>query len=98
MKTALFVVLAIIMISPIEKYGKHYKRYHDFESLSKVVELMGPEADTNYVKKILGVPIDMGFEYRYLTDSISENKCPVGAAFHLNKGKISNKFMTPFCE
>ena len=34
---------------------------------------MPEHADTSFVKNILGVPIDMGFDYRYLIDSVGPN-------------------------
>lgn len=83
----------------IEKFGKHYQKNNDYESLSKVVELMKSDADTAYVKQILGKPIDMGFDYRYLVDSTSPNGCAVGAVFNINKeGKIGQKWIDEICE
>jgi hypothetical protein len=83
----------------IEKYGKKFQLNHDFKSLSKVVELIKLDADTQYVKKILGEPIDMGFDYRYLVDSVGPNGCAIGAVFHVNKdGKIDQKWIDEICE
>lgn len=54
---------------------------------------------TNQVKKILGEPIDNGFDYRYLVDYISVNNCNVGAVFNINlQGKITNRWVDEICE
>ncbi len=83
----------------IEKFGKHYQKNNDYESLSKVVELMKLGADTAYVKQILGEPINMGFDYRYTIDSIGPNGCAIGAVFNINKdGKIDQKWIDEICE
>ena len=86
-------------MSEIEKYGQHYQQHMDYESLNKVVELTQPDADTSFVKSILGEPIDMGFDYRYLLDSTGPNGCVVGAVFHINElGKIDQKWLGEICE
>ena len=37
--------------------------------------------------------------YRYLTDSISPNKCPVGAVFNIDlQGKIIHRWVDEICE
>lgn len=83
----------------IQKYGQHYQKYQDYESLSKVVELTQLDVDTSFVKKILGEPIDMGFDYRYLIDSVGPNGCVIGAVFHINEmGKIDQKWIDEICE
>lgn len=85
--------------SPIERYGKHYQQHKDYESLSQVVELMELNVDTAYVKSILGEPIDMGFDYRYLIDSVGPNGCTIGAVFHIDQaGKIDQKWIDEICE
>jgi hypothetical protein len=95
----LFIPLMCNQESAIEKYGKHYQAHHDFYSLNKVVELMEPGQDTSYVKHILGEPIDMGFDYRYLVDSIGENKCAVGAVFHIDEaGRVDQQWTGEICE
>jgi len=98
----LFAIIFLIGCSSkteIEKLGKHFQKNNDYESLSKVVELMKSDADTAYVKQILGEPIDMGFDYRYLVDSLSPNGCAVGAVFHINKdGRIGQKWIDEICE
>lgn len=86
-------------MSPIYKYGQHYQNYQDHESLSKVVELLELGADSSKVRKILGEPIDMGFDYRYLLDSVGPQGCVVGAVFHIDeKGKIDQKWIDEICE
>jgi len=83
----------------IETYGKHYQENNDFASLNKVVELMQMDVDTAYVKSILGEPIDMGFDYRYLVDSVGEKGCVIGAVFHINEtGNIDQKWIDEICE
>ena len=83
----------------IEKYGKHYQQHKDYNSLNRVVELINLEADTAFIKTILGEPIDMGFDYRYLLDSIGLNGCVIGAVFHIDDvGKIDQKWIDEICE
>ncbi|MCB0706771.1 MAG: hypothetical protein KDC34_15755, partial [Saprospiraceae bacterium] len=85
--------------SEIEKYGKHFQQHEDFESLNQVVNLLELGADTTFVKKILGEPINMGFDFRYLIDSIGPNNCVVGAVFHIDEqGKIDQKWLDEICE
>ena len=55
--------------------------------------------DTLFVKSILGEPINMGFDYRYLIDSVGQNGCTIGAVFHINEeGKIDQKWLDEICE
>ncbi len=83
----------------LEEYGKHYQTLKDYKSLSKVVEQMEFDIDTGFVKRVLGEPISMGFDYRYLTDSVDANECIVGAVFHINTiGKIDQKWVGAICE
>lgn len=107
MKTLIKVLLITILMSfcacndnsDIEKYGKHYQLHGDYQSLEKVVELMDSAVDTTYVKKILGEPIDMGFDYRYLVDSTGAEGCPIGAVFHINEeGRIDQQWIGEICE
>ena len=80
-------------------YGKQYQKHNDFKSLVKAVELMPSAITTKQVKAILGDPIDNGFDYRYLTDSISPNKCAVGAVFNIdNQGIITHRWVDEICE
>jgi hypothetical protein len=79
--------------------GKHYQEYQDYPSLQKVVELIELGADTSQVREVLGVPIDMGFDYRYTVDSVGPNGCVIGAVFHIDEmGKIDQKWIDEICE
>ena len=97
-----FILASISLFSctnKITKYGRHYQKHNDYKSLHKVVGLMELKVDTAYVKKILGEPIDMGFDYRYLIDSTGTKGCPIGAVFHINSdGKIDQKWLDEICE
>ena len=85
--------------SEIETYGAHYREHQDLKSLEKVVELIPLDADTAYIKKLLGEPIDMGFDYRYLVDSTGPNNCVIGAVFHLDgNGGYDQKWVDQICE
>ncbi len=81
------------------KYGTNYQANKDYKSLKMAFDLMPKDIKPEEVKKILGEPIDMGFDYRYTTDSISPNNCVVGAVFNLdNKGNITQKWIGDICE
>lgn len=83
----------------IIKHGKHYQKNQDYHSLNKVVELLAIGSDTAYVKNILGAGIDMGFDYRYLIDSVGPSGCVIGAVFHIDEeGKIDQKWIDEICE
>lgn len=85
--------------TPLQQHGQHYQQHQDSKSLSKVIELLPDDADTTLVKKLLGEPIDMGFDYRYLLDSLGEKGCVVGGVFHINEhGKIDQKWLGEICE
>jgi len=80
-------------------FGSKYQQDGDYASLVKAVELIPLQSDTAYVKSILGEPIDMGFDYRYLLDSIGPKGCVIGAVFHIDKnGKIDQKWIDEICE
>lgn len=86
-------------MSELESLGEHYQKHNDFKSLQKVVNLIEMNSDTLFIKQILGEPIDMGFDYRYLIDSVGENGCAFGAVFHINEfGKIDQKWIDEICE
>ena len=99
-----FIILLVFLVgcwegNEIEKHGQQYQKQKDYTSLHHVVELMELEVDTSYVKAILGEPIDMGFDYRYLIDSVGANDCVIGAVFHINEeGKIDQKWIDEICE
>lgn len=85
--------------SEIQKCGDHYQKYNDYSSLKRVVELFPIDGDTVLVKSLLGKPIDMGFDYRYLVDSTGGNGCVIGAVFHINEsGTIDQKWIDEICE
>lgn len=93
------LLLACSNYYKIEDYGQHYQQHQDYESLKKVLDLMPLGSDTSYVKIILGEPIDMGFDYRYLLDSTGPNNCVIGAVFHINEaGRIDQKWLDEICE
>lgn len=86
-------------MSPIYIHGKHYQSDQDYTSLAKVVELLELGTDTSTLRQILGEPIDMGFDYRYLLDSVGPQDCVVGAVFHIDEnGKIDQKWLDEICE
>ncbi len=75
-----------------ERYGKEYQQNKSLESLQRATAFIEVGADTTYVKSILGQPIDMGFDYRYLTDSLGESGSQIGAVFGIDQnGKVSWK-------
>lgn len=83
----------------LRRFGQHYQEKKDHLSLEKVVNLMPDDADTSLVKAILGQPIDMGFDYRYLIDSLGPNNCVIGAVFHIDdQGRIDDKWIGEICE
>ena len=41
----------------------------------------------------------MGFDYRYLIDSVGPKGCVMGAVFHIDEnGKIDQKWLDEICE
>jgi hypothetical protein len=80
-------------------HGKQYQKNKDFKSLVKAVNLMPKDITTQQVKKILGEPIDNGFDYRYLVDSTGVNNCTIGAVFSIDlQGKITKRWIDEICE
>ena len=95
----LVIVSACNPIKELQKLGAHYQTHQDYHSLNQVVELIDLNVDTAFVKSILGEPIDMGFDYRYLIDSVGPNGCAMGAVFHIDSGgKIDQKWLDEICE
>src|SRR6478736_10383912 len=85
--------------SEMVKYGQHYQKHNDFKSLTKAVELMPADITPKEVKRILGEPIDNGFDYRYLVDSTGVNNCTVGAVFNIDQeGNITHRWIDEICE
>ena len=85
--------------NPLLKAGLHYQKHQDYPSLQLVVGQLPENADTALVQSILGEPIDMGFDYRYLLDSVGPNDCVIGAVFHIAEGGIiDQKWIGEICE
>jgi hypothetical protein len=83
----------------LQQYGRHYRQNADFASLNRVVDRLPLGADTAYLKSLLGEPIDMGFDYRYLVDSTGPNGCVIGAVFHLDEtGRVDQQWVGEICE
>lgn len=104
-KNIKYIVVLITLLTScapnleIIKYGQHYQKHKDYKSLIKAIELMPLDISTSQVKKILGEPIDNGFDYRYLVDSTGVNNCTVGAVFIIDSnGKITNRWVDEICE
>ncbi len=98
----LFLLALLSSCAPKEAvfvYGKQYQKYKDYKSLVQAVELMPSAITTQQVKKILGEPIDNGFDYRYLVDSTGVNNCTIGAVFNIDlQGKITHRWVDEICE
>jgi len=101
MKKLLFAVL-FMSCAPgksVFNSGRHYQQHQDYTSLQQVVNKIKLGADTALVRSVLGEPIDMGFDYRYLIDSTGPNGCTIGAVFHIDEaGKIDQKWIGEICE
>jgi len=103
-KSTIFLLPCILILGcsslhMAKKHGKAYQKNMDYKSLSKAVGLIPLQSDTSYVRSILGEPIDMGFDFRYLIDSVGSNGCPIGAVFHLHdNGKVDQKWIDEICE
>lgn len=83
----------------LETYAQHYRTHQDFKRLEKVVETMKMGTDTAAVRRLLGDPIDMGFDFRYLVDSVGPNGCVIGAVFHIGeRGLVDQKWVGEICE
>ncbi len=79
--------------------GKHYQSHLDGRSLRKTVRQIPLGSDTALVRRILGEPIDFGFDYRYTIDRRGRNGCILGAVFHIDEGgKIDQKWFGEICE
>lgn len=71
----------------------------DYISLKTVMEGLETGVDKSRLQELLGEPIDMGFDYRYLLDSTGPEGCVVGAVFHLDsEGKVDDKWIGEICE
>lgn len=84
---------------PAWAHGQHYQRHTDSASLAAALAAIPLGTPKASVAKLLGEPIDMGFDYRYLLDSIGEKGCVVGAVFHINdQGLVDDKWIGEICE
>ena len=101
-KLFLFALLGGLVLacqSELQRLGQAYQQTQDIESLTKAVELIELGSDTAFVRSILGDPIDMGFDFRYLVDSTGPKGCVIGAVFHIDEeGKIDDKWIDEICE
>ncbi|MEM9836197.1 MAG: DUF2214 family protein [Bacteroidota bacterium] len=86
--------------SPLAIAAREYRDNQDYASLQSVMDQLPAELDTATVRQLLGEPIDMGFDYRYLTDSVGPNGCAVGAVFHIasETGLIDQRWVDEICE
>lgn len=95
----LIVMVLVSCQSELSKYGQQYQQNGQLESLEKAVALLQTEADTAIIRKVLGEPIDMGFDFRYLTEKTGENGCVIGAVFHIDEyGKVDDRWIGEICE
>ncbi len=86
-------------LTPLEEAAQHYRLHGDFTALNNTVELMPAGMDTATVRRLLGEPIDMGFDLRYLVDSIGPTGCAIGAVFHIDEaGLVDDKWTGDICE
>ncbi len=84
---------------PAWGHGQHYQRFTDGASLAAALAAIPLGSPKAKVAKLLGEPIDMGFDYRYLLDSLGEKGCVVGAVFHINdQGLVDDKWIGEICE
>jgi len=85
--------------SGLEKYGQSYQKNGSLESLEKAMTFLQEETDTATIIKVLGTPIDMGFDFRYLTEKTGENGCAIGAVFHIDEmGNVDDRWVGEICE
>jgi len=93
------LVIACSSTQQLQRHARKFQQSKDYQHLQQVLTLLPEEIDTAYVKKLLGEPIDMGFDYRYLTDSVSPQGCAVGAVFHIDEyGQIDQRWLDEICE
>ena len=93
------ILILVSCQSDLQKYGQQYQQNGQLKSLEKAVALLQTETDTAIIRKILGEPIDMGFDFRYLTEKNGENGCVIGAVFHINEyGKVDDRWIGEICE
>lgn len=95
----LLFLFACNSTQPLQQQARKFQQSKDYQQLQQLMALLPEKMDTSYVKKLLGEPIDMGFDYRYLTDSVSPKGCAVGAVFHIDEyGQIDQRWLDEICE
>lgn len=83
----------------LRQAGKRYQSTQQAADLQTVVDLLPSGADSSRLRRLLGVPIDMGFDWRYLVDSSGPQGCVVGAVFHFDEqGKVDQQWVGEICE
>ena len=101
-KTTPIILLLLLFCScqsDLEKYGQLYQKNGDLQNLEQAMILLKTETDTAVIRKVLGPPIDMGFDYRYLSEKNGENGCVIGAVFHIDEmGKVDDRWVGEICE
>jgi len=96
--TALLLFL-LLSCSPKLSPSAHYQKYGDITSLQAAFKQIPMQADTLILKRILGEPVDFGFDYRYYSDSIGPKGCPVAAVFWINElGEVTGREIFEVCE
>ncbi len=91
--------LLLLSCHPKLNPSKHYQEHGDISSLKAAFKLVPKEADTVTLKKILGTPVNFGFDYRYYSDSIGPKGCPVAAVFWINdEGRVTEREIFEVCE
>ncbi|MEL6253815.1 MAG: hypothetical protein AAFR87_17535 [Bacteroidota bacterium] len=93
------LIFACKEINPLIATGKSYQEKQDYTTLKMVMDGLDTGIDKSRLHELLGEPIDMGFDYRYLLDSVGPEGCVVGAVFHLDsEGKVDDKWIGEICE
>ncbi len=84
---------------PLKEAGDRYREKQDSQSLNEFLSLLPVDIDTTLVRRYLGEPIDMGFDYRYLTGETGPDGCVMGAVFHIaDDGSIDEYWYGQICE
>ncbi len=78
-------IIACDSTQSLQQQARKFQQHQEYKYLQQVMTLLPENIDTTYVKNLLGEPIDMGFDYRYVTDSVSPQGCAVGAVFHIDE-------------
>lgn len=97
--TLLFVLCICFACSSLKKQAECYRVFKDAYCLQLLVDQVKIGTDTADIRKLLGEPINFGFDFRYLVDQQGENGCSMGAVFHIDdNGKIDDKWYGEICE